>query len=568
MVNSLRSKIAERMEPAQLAKVFEKVELRFAGIRNLPGKREPAAAAPKTFTAADMVAALEKSDLAAAIAKGEAQLDEMTNKKASGRIKSMAVRGHYEMVYRAEQAGSGDSANARKAYVHFLDQVRHVPQAVYANVIMDLYSSLDEKTRQEVLPTATLRNLVAHFAQRASLTVAQQPMSSPRRAEVYLALSSGAEQFPKLAARLAIAALQTSESLPRIKDNVDALDRAQKRVLQLMGDQAEHEAEFKLIGWNYINWANDYLSNAMQLEPARAADLFDTGLQLHQRYVDQRANRTDYKTLRQRLAADYKMAGRLAFKREDYKREAEAYAKVIELNPADRDGYMNQAKAYENQGNLDNANGRFEQARAAYKRAVDEYGRTISFDKKWDEAYRYRGGVLRRLGEFEKSIADFNSALTIDKYDPNYFLGRGHTYLALGDFDKAFSDFNKVIELRPRLDEGYRFRAIANTMKGEFDKAIPDFDMALSIDPRDSNYFHGRAWAKFKAGKLEAALVDAAEAVKLQYRLNSPEISDTQGQILQALGRNDEATAAFKRVQELKPGLQLTRDDTLKRLVP
>ena len=278
MVNSLRSKIAERMEPAQLAKVFEKVELRFAGIRNLPAKREPAAAAPKTFTAADMVAALEKSDLAAAIAKGEAQLDEMTNKKASGRIKFMAVRGHYEMVYRAEQAGSGDSANARKAYVHFLDQVRHLPQAVYANVIMDLYSSLDEKTRQEVLPTATLRNLVAHFAQRASLTVAQQPMSSPRRAEVYLALSSGAEQFPKLAARLAIAALQTSESLPRIKDNVDTLDRAQKRVLQLMGDQAEHEAEFKLIGWNYINWANDYLSNAMQLEPARAADLFDNGL--------------------------------------------------------------------------------------------------------------------------------------------------------------------------------------------------------------------------------------------------------------------------------------------------
>jgi tetratricopeptide (TPR) repeat protein len=193
-----------------------------------------------------------------------------------------------------------------------------------------------------------------------------------------------------------------------------------------------------------------------------------------------------------------------------------------------------------------------------------EYGR---LRQRLANAYRVLGDVHRSAGMLPESIGDFTKAIEIDPKDNQHYFGRGRTHLAASRPDDAIKDFTKVIELRPRYDEGYRFRGINWLLLGQYDRAIDDFTKAIGIDPGDDNYFNGRAWAHFKAGKLEEALKDAEKAVSI-VRFCRAHCNDTHGHILRALGRTDDAEAAFAKAKALNPNLRLTADDILRRLAP
>ena len=61
--------------------------------------------------------------------------------------------------------------------------------------------------------------------------------------------------------------------------------------------------------------------------------------------------------------------------------------------------------------------------------------------------------------------------------------------------------------------------------------------------------------------------VDHCHAGRARFKRNFP-ASSAAPEILLALGKTDEANAAFAKARERKPGLNLTLQDTLKRLAP
>ena len=82
------------------------------------------------------------------------------------------------------------------------------------------------------------------------------------------------------------------------------------------------------------------------------------------------------------------------------------------------------------------------------------------------------------------------------------------------------SDYDRAIELQPRYAKALVGRAQANLKKGEAAKGLADIDRALSLDP-ESAYVH-----------------------------------NVKANILAALGRRNEAIAAYKKALAIAPDLQ------------
>ena len=82
------------------------------------------------------------------------------------------------------------------------------------------------------------------------------------------------------------------------------------------------------------------------------------------------------------------------------------------------------------------------------------------------------------------------------------------------------SDYDRAIELQPRYAKALVGRAQANLKKGQPEKGLPDIDQALSLDP------------------------------------NSAYVHNIKADILAALGRRNEAIAAYKKALAIAPDLQ------------
>jgi tetratricopeptide (TPR) repeat protein len=99
--------------------------------------------------------------------------------------------------------------------------------------------------------------------------------------------------------------------------------------------------------------------------------------------------------------------------------------------------------------------------------------------------------------------------------------------------------------------ESYRALAAAYRRLMVVDKAHGALAQALELDPRDARTFDALARLWRDAGLPHLALGDAYRAV--HYSNGRPEIRNTLGTVLQALGRSREALAEFTRVVEKDP---------------
>jgi TPR repeat protein len=97
----------------------------------------------------------------------------------------------------------------------------------------------------------------------------------------------------------------------------------------------------------------------------------------------------------------------------------------------------------------------------------------------------------------------------------------------------------------------------------DYGKAIAEYNKAIEIDPKSAEAYNARAWTYFKDGKATEGLPDAEKSLEL--RPDNPFFLNTRGQILEALGRREDAIADFRSALAKNPNIQESKDG-LKRL--
>ncbi len=101
------------------------------------------------------------------------------------------------------------------------------------------------------------------------------------------------------------------------------------------------------------------------------------------------------------------------------------------------------------------------------------------------DALIQRGVACRQQGEFQNAIASFGKAISINREYVEAWYHRALTWGHMGEYERAINDFNRVISLDREFADAYNGRGYAMFCLGDDSKAIADFETAIEIDPDD-----------------------------------------------------------------------------------
>jgi len=211
-----------------------------------------------------------------------------------------------------------------------------------------------------------------------------------------------------------------------------------------------------------------------------------------------------------------------------------AYQRAIELDPA-------LAHPHYGLGNVYSDLGRQEEAIAAFQRAIE-------LDPTLAHPHTGQGNVYRDLGRQEEAIAAYQRAIELDPNDAYPYANLADIYATLGCYDEAINLYQKSAELEPRAKPhnglGNVYRAL-----GRQEEAIAAYQCAIELDPNDATP-HTMLGALYEMeGQLERAQREHQRAVKLEPDSGMRHASLSSA--LRKLGREAEAAEHLARAREL-----------------
>jgi serine/threonine-protein kinase len=204
--------------------------------------------------------------------------------------------------------------------------------------------------------------------------------------------------------------------------------------------------------------------------------------------------------------------------------------------------------------------------------------RALSLDANNPLAYYARGYLNQRTGKSDDAIADFTRAIELDPAFGRAYFQRGRVLsYPKNDREGARRDTDRAIELAPDLIDARMDRAYSLYYDSNLAEALPDLDHVLSINPKhskalylraqvyeglnrvadarrdfdaaaaiapdDKDIVRERALFFVRQGDYVAALADADRLVALDAA--DPQWHGLRGFVLHALGRDEQALAAF-----------------------
>lgn len=199
---------------------------------------------------------------------------------------------------------------------------------------------------------------------------------------------------------------------------------------------------------------------------------------------------------------------------------------------------------YCNLGNGYSKLNRFEEAIAAYKRA-------ITIDPNYAEAYNNLGSVYGELGQHLQEIDAYRQAIKIEpaRFEAHYNLGAA--YGGLGRFEEAIASFGQAIKIKPNMSDAYHGLGFAYSSLGRWQEAAEHHKEALRFEPDNPQFRYDLGCAYDHLGRYAESIEQYQLAIKLKPQ--DPEAYYNLGCAYGKLGRYTEAIGPLKKALKLKP---------------
>lgn len=228
----------------------------------------------------------------------------------------------------------------------------------------------------------------------------------------------------------------------------------------------------------------------------------------------------------------------LACPETDYDCKIANFTKVIELDPAIFEAYLNRGIAYRKKKMNDLALADFNKAvelnsdiaaayyfrgiingeAGKYESALADFNKAIQLKPDVAESYNNRGFTYRRLGNNNLALADFEKAIQLYGNSSNAYFAyynRGLLRCSQGCSDLAIADYNRAIELNPNFAEAYADRGSAYDFKGRQDLALADYNRAIQLDPNIPRAYNGRGWVYHQQRLYDQAIAEYTAAIRI-----------------------------------------------------
>ncbi len=187
--------------------------------------------------------------------------------------------------------------------------------------------------------------------------------------------------------------------------------------------------------------------------------------------------------------------------------------------------------------------------------AIEHYREAISLMPDLAEAHSNLGVVLTAVGRPAEAAACFARALELRPGFADAHLNLGQAHKAAGRLDDAITSYRKALDLDPNLAEAHSSLGNAYRLTGDVKAALDNYRLAVKIDPTLVQVHYSLGIIKLEQGRLEDSLEDLKSAVALAP--DHVEAIASIGEVLEALGQNDEASAWYRKIIDVHVDLSL-----------
>ena len=153
------------------------------------------------------------------------------------------------------------------------------------------------------------------------------------------------------------------------------------------------------------------------------------------------------------------------------------------------------AEVYANMGYIMSAQGKFEEAIVAFRKAV-------MINNVHAKAYKSIGEVYVKKGEPEEA--------------KRYFQKAGDIFLERDQDNEAEEAFNEVLRLHPDTTNVYNSLGILHRKRNNYKQAVRMYEAALKIDPSDENIYFNLGRAMLEDKRMEDAKALFKQALKMK----------------------------------------------------
>ena len=216
----------------------------------------------------------------------------------------------------------------------------------------------------------------------------------------------------------------------------------------------------------------------------------------------------------------------------------------------------NLIEGWNNLGILLQEAGKFVESRVAMERVV-------ASRPQWPEAHNNLGNTCKRLGLRDEAQLHYERAIALRGDYAEAHSNLANLLTERGEYVAAEKSARRAIECNPRLADAYLNLANALCARQRYVVALPWLDALAAFAPNHHGGLCVRARALLRLDRLPEAMDCAQRAIA-----GAPQSSEgynCAGQVLQALGRHQEAVAEFDRAIAL-PGMEL-EDSMINRAV-
>ena len=194
--------------------------------------------------------------------------------------------------------------------------------------------------------------------------------------------------------------------------------------------------------------------------------------------------------------------------------------------------------------------------------ALRELGIALQLDPRSVEAYRGLGDVHRRQSRFDEAIAAYQKAVVLAPRDHTLHDQLGVLYYRTARYDEAAAEIRRSLALAPDRAEGYRDLGAVFYMQGRLAEAAEAFQKALAIRP-DHSLYSNLGTVLFAQGLYPPAAAAFEKALQQgggNFYLYWANFADAERQMA---GRQDSARASYAQAisllrQELEKNPQST----------
>jgi tetratricopeptide (TPR) repeat protein len=184
-----------------------------------------------------------------------------------------------------------------------------------------------------------------------------------------------------------------------------------------------------------------------------------------------------------------------------------------------------------------------------FDRAIDDCSRAIELDAHLDEAYFWRGMARGRHGLIPQGIDDLSVFIGRHPESSLAYTKRGVRHIWNGDLETAEKDLKRAVELDPDNAEAHDDLGVVLAQRQAFTEAIDHFQTTIRIEPDYQKAHHNLALVLHLLSREQEAL----EAIEDALRAGPDSRSSVllKGNILEALGRGDEARALKEKAESM-----------------